>query len=81
MPSVGVMTEKFVSAADLMTRVLGADGHEYVTIPHPISSATPDQLAEVASIAADECAALLTSSEGNATHLVAERAGEVAPDS
>ncbi len=61
-PSVGIMTEKFVSAAELMTRVLGADGHEFVTIPPPISSATPDQLAEAARRAAEECAALLAPS-------------------
>ena len=39
-PAVGVMTTKFVSAADLMARVLGADGFRYVAIEHPISSAT-----------------------------------------
>ena len=40
MPAVGVMTTKFISAADLMARVLGADGFRYVAIEHPISSAT-----------------------------------------
>jgi hypothetical protein len=39
-PAVGVMTTKFVSAADLMARVLGADGFRYVAIEHPISSAS-----------------------------------------
>ena len=33
------MTSKFVSAAELMTRVLGAEGHDFVVIEHPISSA------------------------------------------
>ncbi len=59
-PSVGIMTEKFVSAAELMARVLGADGYPFVTIPHPISSSSPGQLAEAARIAAAECARLLT---------------------
>ena len=54
------MTEKFVSAAELMARVLGADGHPFVTIPHPISSASGEQLAAAARAAAAECAALLT---------------------
>ena len=54
------MTEKFVSAAELMARVLGAEGHPFVTIPHPISSATDEQLAAAARMAADECVALLT---------------------
>jgi len=45
-PSIGVMTTKFVSAADLMARVLGADGFSYVTIDHPVSSATQDVLSD-----------------------------------
>ena len=60
-PAVGIMTEKFVSAAELMARVLGADGQQFVTIPHPISSATAEQLAAAARIAAAQCAAALTS--------------------
>lgn len=59
-PSVGIMTDNFVSAAELMSRVLGADGYRFVTIPHPISSATTDQLAATARAAAAECAALLS---------------------
>ncbi|MEM1331836.1 MAG: hypothetical protein AAGG08_00130 [Actinomycetota bacterium] len=54
------MTEKFVSAAELMCRVLGADGHAFVTIPHPISSATPEQLATAAVDVVDEIVRLLT---------------------
>ncbi len=63
-PSVGVMTEAFVSAAELMCRVLGADGYGFVVIPHPISSATPRQLATAARRAADECAARVTAAPG-----------------
>ena len=59
-PSVAIMTEAFVGAAELMCRVLGADGHRFVVIPHPISSATPDQFAAYAREAADDCAARLT---------------------
>tara|TARA_Y100000814_G_scaffold268928_1_gene224157 strand:- start:37 stop:249 length:213 start_codon:yes stop_codon:yes gene_type:complete len=51
-PSIGVMTTKFVSAADLMSRVLGADGFSFVTIDHPISSAKPDKLSNCARQAA-----------------------------
>ena len=61
-PAVGIMTDKFVSAAELMARVLGADGHRFVTIPHPISSATLEQLAEAARIAANQIASILTAS-------------------
>ncbi len=38
------MTSQFVGAAELMARVLGADGHPFVVIDHPISSASPDEL-------------------------------------
>ena len=53
------MTERFVSAAELMAQVLGADGFPFVTIEHPISSAETDELNRRAAAAADECAALL----------------------
>ncbi len=43
-PSVGIMTTKFVSAAELMAKVLGADGYPFVVIDHPISSASGETL-------------------------------------
>jgi hypothetical protein len=43
------MTTKFISAADLMARVLGADKYRYVSIEHPISSASEEALAFEAS--------------------------------
>jgi len=54
------MTSKFVSAADLMSRVLGADGYRYVVIEHPISSATLDMLGERARKAVADSVAILT---------------------
>jgi hypothetical protein len=42
---VGVMTTRFVSAADLMCRVLGVPGFKYAVIDHPISSASDERLA------------------------------------
>lgn len=48
-PSIGIMTTKFVSAAELMARVLGADGYPFVVIDHPVSSATLEKLNEEAS--------------------------------
>jgi hypothetical protein len=59
LPSVGIMTSSFVSAADMMARALGAPGYRYVVIDHPISSASLSTLAERAEKAADECAAIL----------------------
>lgn len=54
------MTEMFVSAAELMARVLGADGYPFVTIGHPISSASTDVLAEWARVAAGQVNSLAT---------------------
>lgn len=53
------MTSKFVSAADLMARVLGAEGFRYVTIVHPISSAGGEALAAEAARTLAEGAAIL----------------------
>lgn len=43
-PAVAVMTENFVSAADLMGRVLGLPDYPYSVIQHPVSSADDDAL-------------------------------------
>ena len=43
-----------------MARTLGADGYPFVVIPHPISSATPEQLTEAARVAAADCVELIT---------------------
>jgi hypothetical protein len=47
-PAIGVMTTRFVSAAELMARVLGLPGYAFAVIDHPISSASEAQLAEYA---------------------------------
>lgn len=54
------MTEKFVDAAALMAQVLGAPGHPFVVVEHPISSATETQLQERARLAVAECVEILT---------------------
>ncbi len=53
------MTERFVSAAELMARTLGAPDHRFVTIPHPISSASLEALEATARNAAADCMAIL----------------------
>ena len=58
-PSIGVMTTKFVSAADLMARILGAEDYRYVTTEHPISSADPAALTAWAKKAAAESVNIL----------------------
>jgi len=54
------MTAKFVSAADLMARVLGAEGYRYVAIEHPISSAGEEALTAEAARTLAEGRAILS---------------------
>ena len=50
-PAIGVMTTRFASAAELMSRVLGMPDYKFVVIDHPVSSATDADLAERAKAA------------------------------
>jgi hypothetical protein len=59
---MAVMTERFVSAAELMARVLGMPGYPFVVISHPVSSASGDELEKMARISAQEVRRLLISS-------------------
>ena len=59
MPGIGVMTTRFVSAADLMARVLGMPGYGYAVIDHPVSSASDEGLAAMAQATIDQARALL----------------------
>jgi hypothetical protein len=58
-PAMAVMTTRFVSAAELMARVLGMPGYPFVVIPHPVSSADDDGLRAMAAIAVSEVGRLL----------------------
>ncbi|UYN95567.1 MAG: hypothetical protein KIT25_01065 [Enhydrobacter sp.] len=40
------MTTRFVSAAEMMGRVLGLPGYRFAIIDHPVSSATDAELAD-----------------------------------
>ena len=64
-PSVGIMTTAFASAAELMARALGATGYRFVVVEHPISSATLQDLEQQAREASTPCASILTGSEGD----------------
>ena len=55
-----MITSEFVTAAETMAGVLGAPGLPFVTVPHPISSATGQALAQTARDATAACAAVLT---------------------
>ncbi len=56
---MAVMTTRFVSAAELMSRVLGFPGYEFAVIPHPISSATDEELRDMAAAAVTQAQRLL----------------------
>ena len=56
---MGVMTTRFVTAAELMSRVLGFPGYEFAVIPHPISSAGEDALRGAAEAAMTQARTLL----------------------
>ena len=47
-PALGVMPSRFVSAAELMSNVLGAPGYKFAVIDHPVSSASDTELANKA---------------------------------
>ena len=63
--SISIMTSKFVSAAEMMSRALGAEGYPFVIINHPISSASKDKLEIQASIALKEGVNLIIRSKPN----------------
>ena len=44
------MTTRFVSAAELMARVLGMPGYPFAVIEHPVSSATDAELEQRARV-------------------------------
>ena len=58
-PAIAVMTTRFVSAAELMSRVLGMPGYMFAVIGHPVSSATNEQLAAMALATVDQAKGLL----------------------
>lgn len=53
------MTARFVSAAEMMSRVLGMPDYRFAVIGHPVSSATDDELKAMARLAIDQGEALL----------------------
>ena len=53
------MTERFATAAELMSRVLGMPDYRFATIGHPVSSATDDDLRAMARTAIDQGRRLL----------------------
>jgi hypothetical protein len=56
---MAVMTSRFVSAAELMARVLGFAGYRFAVIAHPISSVSDADLRGMAAAAMVEARRLL----------------------
>lgn len=56
------MTERFVSAAETMSRVLGQPGYAFATIGHPVSSAGDAELAAMARRAIEQGCRMLVKS-------------------
>jgi hypothetical protein len=57
---MAVMTTRFVSAAELMARVLGFPGYRFAVIAHPISSADDAALRAMAEAVIAQGQELLT---------------------
>jgi hypothetical protein len=53
------MTTRFVSAAELMCRVLGVPDFRFAVIDHPISSASDEGLARYARATIEQARAIL----------------------
>jgi hypothetical protein len=53
------MTERFVSAAEMMRRVLGMPDYKFAIIGHPISNASDEQLADYARATVEQARRLL----------------------
>ncbi len=53
------MTARFVSAAELMCRVLGMPDYKFGIIGHPISSASDELLAEYARTTLEQARSML----------------------
>lgn len=61
-PAFSVMTTRFASAAEMMSRVLGMPDYRFAQIGHPVSSATDDELRAMARQAIEQGIAMLVRS-------------------
>ncbi len=59
------MTTRFVSAAEMMSRVLGMPDYPFATIGHPVSSATDADLRAMARLAIEQGSRLLLLAPGH----------------
>lgn len=61
-PAIGVMTTRFVSAAELMSRVLGMPDYKFAIIAHPVASADDAKLRAMAAATSADVRRLLLNS-------------------
>ena len=59
-PATMVLTTVFENAAIHQFRARGLDGHAFITLPHPISNLTTEQMRALAARYVDEVARQLT---------------------
>jgi len=59
------MTKNFVSAAELMSRVLGMPDYKFAIIDHPVSSANDEGLQKRAQTVIDALTDIILSDEAN----------------
>jgi len=60
-PAAGVITDRFTSSARVMADFAGLPGYPVVSIPHPISNNTDDEMRAKAEEAARQVVAILQS--------------------
>lgn len=58
-PAVAICTDAFLASADATAVLRGMPGYGYATVPHPVSSLTPEQVKERAQIAFPQVVSLL----------------------
>jgi hypothetical protein len=58
-PACVVVTERFISTADLTAKMAGMPGYEYALIPHPLSRASADLLKKRADVVLERVIELL----------------------
>jgi len=59
-PAVGIMTDRFVRSAEVMSELHGLPNYPFAVLDHPIANNTDDVLRKKAEIAVSQIVPLLT---------------------
>jgi hypothetical protein len=65
-PACVVVTERFITTADLTAKMAGMPGYQYALIPHPLSRASADMLKGRAEAVIERVIELLVERPGQA---------------